>query len=82
MKQITIRKVPEELASALKKETKVRGKSLNQTAIDLLRQALGIGATSYNNNLGKLAGTWTARDLEKFEQNTSIFEQVDPELWQ
>jgi plasmid stability protein len=82
MKQITIRKVPSELSAALEKETKRRGSSLNQTAIDLLRQALGIGPTRYNNNLGSLSGTWTNKDLQKFEEATSVFEKVDPELWQ
>lgn len=82
MKQITIRNVPQELAAALKKETGRRGKSLNQTAIDLLRQALGVGSTRYTNDLEKLAGTWSTKDLEKFQQDTSIFERIDPELWQ
>lgn len=81
MKQITIRNVPDELASALQKEKARRGRSLNQTTVDLLKQALGVGSRRYNNELGRLAGTWTIKDLEKFEKDTEIFERVDTELW-
>jgi plasmid stability protein len=81
MKQITIRNVPDELANALEKEKKRQGKSLNQTAINLLRQSLGVGAGRYNNGLAKLAGTWTRKDLTTFEKDTEIFEHIDDELW-
>lgn len=81
MRQITIRNVPDELAVALQKEKKRRGRSLNQIAIDLLRQALGVGTGTYSNGLDKLAGTWTPKDLARFEKDTAMFERIDAELW-
>ena len=82
MKPLTIRNVDERLARALARETSQRGVSLNQTVIDLLRQALGLDTSApRSNGLAKLAGTWSARDLTEFETNTAVFEQIDPELW-
>lgn len=83
MKQLTIRKVSPELAKALDSESRLRGRSLNQTVLDLLHQALGLSSNGgYDNGLGKLAGTWTEEEFAEFERNTAIFEQVDRELWQ
>jgi DNA polymerase III delta subunit len=82
MKALTVRNVDARLARALERETRKRGTSLNQTVLDLLRNALGVGALARpSNGLEKLAGTWTEKDLEEFEANTAIFEQIDPELW-
>lgn len=83
MKQLTIRKVSPELAKALDSESRLRGRSLNQTVLDLLHQALGLSSKGgYDNGLGELAGTWTEEEFAEFERNTAIFEQVDRELWQ
>lgn len=82
MKALTIRKVDARLAAALTRETKRRGTSLNQTILDLLRAALGMGApVPRSNGLEKFAGTWTAEDLAEFETNVAMFDQIDPELW-
>ena len=43
MGYLTVGDVPGDLAKALRKETRRRGKPLNQTVIDLLKQALGLG---------------------------------------
>ncbi|MHC1729998.1 MAG: hypothetical protein AB9866_29040 [Syntrophobacteraceae bacterium] len=83
MKQLTIRKVTPELAGALDTESRLRGRSLNQTVLDLLHQALGLAPNGgYDNGLGKLAGTWTEDEFFEFEKNITIFEQLDKELWQ
>jgi hypothetical protein len=50
--------------------------------LDLLGQALGLlGDGRYDNGLGRLAGTWDADELARFEAGTALFEQVDEELW-
>jgi plasmid stability protein len=83
MGYLTVRDVPGNLAKALRKEARRGGKSLNQTVIDLLRQALGLGWDSPGTNgLEKLAGTWSREELESFERATAIFETVDEEQWQ
>lgn len=82
VKALTIRDVDGALARALEREKKRRGASLNQTVLQLLRQALGLDATKVRSNaLGKLAGTWSKEDLARFERDTAVFEQVDEELW-
>jgi plasmid stability protein len=81
MKALTIRNVPEALAQALKNEKKLRGKSLNQTVLELLAQALGLGGQPRSNGLRELAGTWSQEELEAFEEATAVFEQIDEELW-
>jgi len=83
MKQLTIRKVSSELDRAIAAESRLKGQSINQTVLDLLHQALGLGLKgSFDNGLGKLAGTWSGDDFREFEKNTALFEELDHELWE
>ena len=77
---MTIRGVPEDLGEALQRERTRRGRSLNQTVLDLLRQRLAIGTTP-SNGLASLSGTWSDADLRAFERSTELFETVDEEVW-
>jgi hypothetical protein len=82
MRNLTIRNVPSELAEALEKEKKRRGKSLNQIVLQLLRQCLGVrSASPRRNGLARLAGTWTEEEHSQFEQVIASTEQIDEELW-
>ncbi len=82
MKYVTIRNLPPELADALEKEKQRRGQSLNQTALELLAQALGIGPRGHGGNgLAALAGGWTAQEWRSFEESVAPTEQIDEELW-
>jgi hypothetical protein len=82
MGYLTVRDVPSDVAKALKTETRRRGKSLNQTVIDLLKQALGLGWDSPRaNGLEKFAGTWSQEELDRFESATAVFEHIDEEQW-
>ena len=82
MKHITVRNVPGDVAEALDAERRRRGKSLNETVIDLLSQGLGVGgADRRRNGLRRLAGTWSAREQARFEAAVAPFEKVDEELW-
>lgn len=80
MKALTIRNVPAPVAEALEREKRRRGRSLNQTVIDLLGQSLGVHGNR-SNGLGRLAGSWDEKDLDEFEQAVAPFEQIDEELW-
>lgn len=53
-----------------------RGRSLNQTVIDLLGQSLGVRG-SRSNGLGRLAGGWSGQEAREFEQAVAPFEQID-----
>ena len=81
MKTLTLRNVSQELAEALDKEKSRRGKSLNQTVLELLARALGVGHGKRRNGLAALSGTWTAEELAEFEAATASTEQIDEELW-
>ena len=82
MKTMTLRNIPTDLARELEREKTRRGESLNQVAIDLMKEALGLGRGGRRSNgLGGLAGKWSAGELEAFERATAQFEQVDEELW-
>jgi plasmid stability protein len=78
MKELTIRNIPPSLAAALDREKRLRGQSLDQTVIDLLRQALG-PADVRSNGLGRLAGGWGEDEFREFEDSTAQFEKVDEE---
>jgi kynureninase len=80
IKALTIRNLPADLADALDREKRRRGKSLNQTVIDLLGQSLGAHGVR-SNGLGRLAGGWSEDEFRDFEQATAQFEAVDEELW-
>lgn len=76
IKALTIRN----LADALEREKRRRGKSLNLTVIELLGQGLGAGGAR-SNGLGRLAGGWTEDEFRDFGRATAQFEAVDEELW-
>lgn len=80
MKHLTVRNVPAPVAEALQRERRRRGRSLNQTVIELLRQGLGVGAPR-SNGLGRMAGSWSQAEVEEFERAVKPFEEIDRELW-
>ena len=82
MKHLTVRNVPGEVVEALLAEKSRRGASLNQTVLDLLRRALGLAPdAAYENGLERHAGDWSQAELQEFEANTRMFQQIDEELW-
>ncbi len=79
---LTVRNVPPKVVAAIRAECRRRGKSLNQTVIDLLAAATGIGEQPMDQNgLQKLAGTWNDEDFTEFEQSQQAVRKIDPELW-
>jgi len=80
MKAITLRNVPPDLAEALDREKRRRGLSLNRTAIDLLKQSLGVGERR-SNGLGRLAGQWSDERAREFACMLAPFGDIDPEMW-
>jgi len=80
IKALTIRNLPPSLAEALEREKRRRGKSLNQTVIEVLGQGLGAPGVR-SNGLGRFAGGWSEDEFRDFERATAQFEAVDEELW-
>ena len=78
MKTMTLRNIPEELSRALEEEKRRRGQSLNQTAIDLMRQSLGLdGSHRRSNGLAKLAGGWTQEAAEGVITLVEDFQEIN-----
>ena len=80
MKAITLRNIPPDLAAALDREKRRRGQSLNRTAIDLLSQGLGVGATR-SNGLARLSGGLSEERVRELEEALAPFGEIDPEMW-
>jgi hypothetical protein len=83
VRHLTIRNVPQALASALEEEKRRRGSSLNETVIALLVQALGVDSVNRRSNglAAQFAGTWSEEEFREFEAAVADLEQIDEELW-
>ncbi|MFW5695588.1 MAG: FitA-like ribbon-helix-helix domain-containing protein [Alkalispirochaeta sp.] len=82
MSQITLRNLPESVELAIRKRAEEKQISLNQSARELLQQALGTNQDkrSYR-NLRDLAGTWDEREAELFDRRIEELRSIDPEVW-
>ena len=82
MRNLTVRNVPADLAERLQEEKRRRGRSLNQTVLDLLSRALGLeNGRPRSNGLRAHAGTWSAEEHEEFERAIADQDEIDQELW-
>jgi hypothetical protein len=79
-RHLTLRNVPVELTQSLHREAKRRGRTLNQTAVDLLRAGLGVGVPR-SNGLRRFSGGWSEEDFERFEAAMAANERIDEEAW-
>jgi plasmid stability protein len=78
--QYTIRDIPEDVDKALRAKAKAEGKSLNQTTVEVLTAAVGIGqAKRKYRDLSDLVGSMI-RDPE-FDRVMEEQDQIDPEIW-
>ncbi len=82
IKQMTLRRIPDQLEKALRHRAKDSGLSLNRVSIELLSQALGVDSpATKKRNLSEFCGVWSQDDLKEFEQNTNCFDAIDAEIW-
>ena len=80
---LTVRNVPPRIAAALRAESRRRGQSLNQTVVELLAAATGVGQDPpLMNGLQDLAGTWSQEEFASIEAALADADRVDPEMWQ
>ena len=77
-KQLTIRGVPDEVASQLDRLSRSRGRSVNATVVDIL--AAAVGFKERRERLGRYT-TWTEDDLAEFMRGLSGQRVVDDRLW-
>lgn len=77
-KQLTIRGVPDEVASRLDRLSQSRGRSVNATVVEILASAV-----DFKERRERLAhyATWTEDDLAEFMNGLSAQRVVDDQLW-
>ena len=84
MKSITMHKLDPLLARELEKRARAQGRSLNRTAQDLLRSALGLAESKgidRTDSFKDLHGTWSEQDLIDFRERVVDLDRVDPADW-
>lgn len=78
--QYTLRNIPPYLDEALRERAREKGKSLNEVAIEILREGLGLaGEPVRRRDLSDIAGTWVA-DPE-IDEALQDQRRIDPDLW-
>lgn len=78
--QYTIRGIPPEIDKALRRRARESGKSLNQTAIDVLREGAGVGSTPRKRrDLSDLVASW--KPDKELEDALADQDRIDEELW-
>ena len=82
MSRITLRNLPEHVERAIRKRAKEKQISLNQSATELLQQALGTSEDEpRHRNLRDLAGTWNNTEADVFDRRVKELRSIDPEIW-
>jgi plasmid stability protein len=77
-KQMTIRGVPDEVARKLERLSRERGRSVNTTVVEILRQAVGVDAR--RERLAHYAN-WTREEFDQFEEALAAQRVIDEALW-
>lgn len=77
-KQLTIRKVPDEIARRLDTLSRDRMQSVNTIVLDILEAA--VGESPRRRRLARYA-TWTEEDRLEFESALAQQRKIDDELW-
>lgn len=79
--QYTLRSIPEDVDFALRAKAASQGKSLNEIAIEVLRQGLSLSSPlTKKRDLSEFVGSWTEPDPE-FDKAIAECRQIDPEDW-
>lgn len=80
MTQYTLRNVPTETDRALRRAAREAGKSLNQTALEILQRGLGVGEKPVRRrDLSDLAGSW--KEDPETDAALEAQRRIDPEDW-
>lgn len=78
--QYTLRKIPPALDEALRRKSRSEGKSINQTAIEVLRTGLVLNGESIRHrDLDFMAGSWV--EDSSFDEAIRSQDRVDAKLW-
>ena len=83
---MTLRGLDPQLAARLREVARREGKSMNQTALDALRQQFGLDKsrrfTEVHRDLDHLFGSWDEDEFASIQGKIDSERRIDPELWQ
>lgn len=80
VRQYTVRNVPDQVDSVLRKRAREQGKSFNQVVLDALAQATE--ARLVFRDLSDVAGTLSPDEAAEIDEEIRRQRQIDPGLWQ
>lgn len=83
-KNFNLRGIPPRVMEMLKNKAREQQLSVNVLIISLIEKGVGYSHKIKNptyHELDSLAGTWSKKEVEEFNEHTHSFEQVDEELW-
>jgi len=85
MKAFNLRGIDPELAEKMKATAMMQGNSINQLAIDLIREGLGLSKgkkySRHHTDLDELFGRWSEEEYGQITGKITQERQIDPELW-
>ncbi len=77
-KQLTVRNVPDRVATKLEAMSNSKGQSVNTTVLEILSSV--VGDSGRREHLARYV-TWTDEDSESFQKALGSQRQVDADLW-
>ena len=80
--QYTLRNIPSDVDEALRRTANEQHKSLNQVAVEALRQAVGVdtGGPIKRRDFADIVGTW--REDPRIDEALTNQRRIDSELWE
>jgi hypothetical protein len=79
--QYTLRQIPPALDEALRRKSRQDGKSINQTALEVLHAGLALNGDSIRHrDLDFMVGSWV--EDPAFDEAIRSQDSVDPKLWE
>ena len=75
--QYTIRQIPQSVDRALRARAKSQGKSLNETTVEVLREAMLSDRGTRHHDLSDLVGSMTPQDARAVEQSVAEADKAD-----
>lgn len=79
-----LRNIPPQVMLLLKKEAKSARISVNFLILKFIEQGVGYapkGKRQIYHDLDYLAGTWSEKEAQSFENTIKAFEKIDEDLW-
>lgn len=80
MANLSLRGLDAPTLDRIRAQARRLGLSVNRLIVDTLQRQYG-SASRRRDQIDELAGTWTRKDAEEFEEAIRPLSTIDPELW-